>query len=273
MSSHTLFRISSTKISTPRITVFASNTEDELRNEIKRLLNCDDLESQDYTFWCTDGLRHELRVYMDGEGRDPKALEPNHRANAMADAGRFVTTDFNMTDDESRNQQLKEAQGSNYFFGDIIIVNGERDPQPDMSVYGQNPVRFITTIKTPSVDMIANLGERNALFKTHYALVHVLAINISSEENVSREDLADRCNNTVYQPYYLAPRLRDISSDSYNHGFSRLMVSWGLICGYTPNFTSVLEEMRIFRETGHIGNVHFPNHSRNFFYDEYGYKF
>ena len=69
----------------------------------------------------------------------------------MADAGRFVTMDFNMTDDESRNQKFKEARGSNYFFGDIIIVNGERDPQPDMLVYGQNPVRFITTVKTPSV--------------------------------------------------------------------------------------------------------------------------
>lgn len=263
MSSHTLFRISATNISTPTITVFASNTDDELRNEIKRLLNCDDLESQDYTFWCTDGLRQELRVYMDGKGRDPKALEPNHRANAMADAGRFVTTDFNMTDDESMNQQLKEAQGSNYFFGDIIIVNGERDPQPDMLVYGQNPIRFITTIKTPSADMIANQGERNALFKTHYALVHkfnmagFLAINRSSEENLSREDLTARCTNTVYQTYHLAPRLRD----TYNHDFMRLMASWGLTSGYTPNFASVLEEMRIFRESGHIGNVHFPNHS------------
>lgn len=164
MSSHTLFRISATEILTPTITVFAPNADNELLNEIKRLLNCDDLESNDYTVWCTDGLRHELRIYMDGEGRDPKALEPNHRANAMADAGRFVTTDFNMTDDESRNQKLKEAQGSNYFFGDIIIVNGERDPRPDMLVYGQNPVRFITTVKTPSVAMIANQGEQNALF-------------------------------------------------------------------------------------------------------------
>jgi hypothetical protein len=53
---------------------------------------------------------------MDGKGRDPKGLESNHQANAMADAGRFVTMDFNMMDDESRNQKLKEAQGSSYFW-------------------------------------------------------------------------------------------------------------------------------------------------------------
>jgi hypothetical protein len=62
---------------------------------------------------------------MDGKGRDPKGLESNHQANAMADAGRFVTMDFNMMDDESRNQKLKEAQGSSYFLVTLLLSMGK----------------------------------------------------------------------------------------------------------------------------------------------------
>jgi hypothetical protein len=77
-----------------------------------------------------------------------------------------------------------------------------------------------------------------------------LAINRSTEENLSREDMTARCTRIVYQQYHLAPRLQ--YGETYNRDFISLMLSWGLV-----NFASVLEEMRIFREYGHIGNVHF----------------
>jgi hypothetical protein len=59
----------------------------------------------------------------------------------------------------------------NYFFGDIIIL-GNGNPHPDMSIYGNNPIKFIITIKRLPSNMIAiHRGELHALFKTHYTLI------------------------------------------------------------------------------------------------------
>jgi hypothetical protein len=49
-------------------------------------------------------------------------LVPNHWANALADAGRFITKDFNdIGRMVCRNQNLKDSIGANYFVGNIVF--------------------------------------------------------------------------------------------------------------------------------------------------------
>lgn len=266
---YTLFHISATTSLTPTITTSPSNAINEICQIIKDRLLCDDLNLRRYKFWCTDGLRHELLVYCDDEGRDPKALEPNHRANAMADAGRFVTKDYNWIDDEAHNQKYKESQGSNHFFGDIFIVVNSGDPLPDMSIYGTNPLRFITTAKRPSADMIAaHNGEAPALFKTHYALAHTLtdedieSIKRGFGAGLSKEEVMATCVSTAFVTYLIAPKLSP--GAVYNPEFLNLLNQWGMLHGesqdtYDPreiDMLSVQRERRIFLETGNIGDIH-----------------
>lgn len=266
---YTLFRVSATRVDTPTITEMASMVPDEIYELVRNTLDCDALEGSRFHFWCTDGLRHELVVYCDEERREPKVLEPNHRANAMADAGRFVTRDFNWTDDESTNQKMKESQGSNYFFGDVVIVVSGADSLPNISVYGANPLRFIFTIKKPFASMIDIHGsEATALFKTHYALAHkltdenVLAIQRGFRDGLSREEVMATCVSMAYVRYHFAPKLRP--GAVYNPEFLNLLNQWGMFHGdshdgYDPNEINILSiqrEMRIFRQTGNIGDIH-----------------
>lgn len=266
---YTLFHISATTLGTPAITTSASSVIDEIHQIIKESLLCNGLNLRRYKFWCTDGLRHELRVYCDEEGREPKALEPNHRANAMADAGRFVTKDFNWIDNEASNQKYKESQGSNHFFGDIIIVVNSGDPLPDMSIYGSNPLRFITTVKKPSANMIASHnGEAPALFKTHYALAHKLtdgnveAIKRGFRAGLSKEEVTATCVSMAFVTYHIAPKLNP--GAVYNPEFLSLINQWGMLLGESQNsydpdeidLLSIQRERRIFLETGNIGNIH-----------------
>lgn len=265
----TLFRISATRVDTPTIvTTLASSVPSEIYESIKNALDCEGLESYSYHFWCTNGLRHEFSVYCDEEGLHPKALEPNHRVNAIADAGRFITRDFNWTDDETSNQKHKEAQGPNYFFGDVIIVVNNGDPLPDMSIYGSNPLRFITTVKRPSDNMIAtHNGEATALFKTHYALAHKLTDeNISAIKRgirgLSKEEVMATCVSMAYVSYHIAPQLEP--GAVYNPEFINLMKQWGMFQGdledrFDPreiDITAIQRERCIFEQTGNIGDIH-----------------
>ena len=62
-------------------------------------------------------------------------LDPNHRMHAIVDAGRFTTLTHHMVDD-CKNQRLKEHQGSNYFYGDVVVAVPVGFVPPDHSVHG-----------------------------------------------------------------------------------------------------------------------------------------
>ena len=47
------------------------------------------VEIAKFTFWCDDGKLRELTIFIDEDGQR-KSLFPNHRANALIDAGRFT---------------------------------------------------------------------------------------------------------------------------------------------------------------------------------------
>ena len=107
-----------------------------------------------------DDKRQEIDVWVDEEVRD-KNLQPNHRANALAEAGRFknmLFDDIGKRHRVTKNQQLKESQGANYFVGDVCLVVKGGKPYPNFNV-GENPIKFITNINPPSQGMITRYGE------------------------------------------------------------------------------------------------------------------
>lgn len=101
-------------------------------------------EENTVSVWCCDGVKHDLTYLADEVGRD-RGLQPNHVANAIITAGRFVTQDYNITEhpSQNRNQSLKESWGSNYCVGDIYFVIPRGQSLPDLAVYGDNPISFI----------------------------------------------------------------------------------------------------------------------------------
>ena len=134
----------------------------DLVSKVKSLINPESFVSKMVlTFWCTDNKRQEIDVWVDDDGRDNK-LQPNHRANALVDAGRFKDMAFNDISRRHRvtkNQQLKENQGANYLVGDVCLVVKGGKPYPNLDVYGDNPIEFIANINPPSTRMISQYGE------------------------------------------------------------------------------------------------------------------
>ena len=137
-------------------------TTPELISKINSLIDPDSLMTRlPMSFWCMDDKRQEIDVWVDEEGRD-KNLQPNHRANALAEAGRFknmLFDDIGKRHRVTKNQQLKESQGANYFVGDVCLVIKGGKPYPNLSVYGDNPIKFITKTNPPSQGMITRYGE------------------------------------------------------------------------------------------------------------------
>jgi hypothetical protein len=125
------------------------------------------VESGVYSFWCDDGELRELAVFMDEDGRS-KNLLPNHRANALIDAGRFTSKDriqFN----EGQNQSLKEHHGCNFVYGDVVCKIPIGTAGPDHSVYNNNPLWYIVQPREPTTEMIDTHGKelaRNKLVPT-----------------------------------------------------------------------------------------------------------
>ena len=112
-----------------------------------------------YSLWCSDGKRYNVQIYFDEDGLSKKLL-PNHRANAMVDAGRFTSKKFDYIG-KTRNQEIKEAWGSGYFVGDVIMKFTTGKPIPDCSIFGENPINFIMDkrLKKPNTRMINKHGE------------------------------------------------------------------------------------------------------------------
>ena len=117
----------------------------------------------DIMLWNTNNERRSYTCFMDEDGLSNR-LTPNHRANAIVNAGRFVTLERNMIDD-CKNQRLKEHQGSNYFCGDVVVEIREGSAPPDHNVYGTNPIASINNNPTPSQLMIERYGNTLAGLK------------------------------------------------------------------------------------------------------------
>ena len=159
---YTIIRVNATS-TIPHFRIIQKfETTSELALTIKSLIDPESTVTRiPMSFWCMDDKRQEIDVWVDEEGRD-KNLQPNHRANALAEAGRFknmLFDDIGKRHRVTKNQQLKESQGANYFVGDVCLVIKGGKPYPNFNVYGENPIKFITNINPPSQGMITRYGE------------------------------------------------------------------------------------------------------------------
>lgn len=99
-----------------------------------------------YKFYDINGKHKSYEVYFCGEGLDLN-LQPNHRANAMAGAGMYLPS--GSPDENSRQFQLKQAWGCNWFVGDIVIRIKKGQVLPDCAIYGENPFKWMLERATP----------------------------------------------------------------------------------------------------------------------------
>ena len=139
--------------------------------------------------WGTNRRRNRYTCYMDEQGLDHH-LDPNHRMNAIVDAGRFTTLNRDTVDD-CKNQKLKDHYGSNYFFGDVVVEVPEGSVPPDHSMYGIDPISSITRGNIPSQSMIERYGETLA----GQMLSHCLVYDLSDLEALSCA--LKRCNGSL----------------------------------------------------------------------------
>jgi hypothetical protein len=114
-----------------------------------------------YTLWCSDGKRYKVEILFDDDGSH-KGLLPNLRFNAMVNLGRFTTKSFDYIG-KSRQQEIKETWGSNYFVGDVIVKVQEGKPIPDCSIFGENPIKSIFAQRIPNTRMINKYGREKAM--------------------------------------------------------------------------------------------------------------
>ena len=166
------------------------------------------LEGSTYALWCDDGELRELRVYMI---EDRTKLLPNHRANALIDAGRFTSKDrieFN----DGRNQSLKEHHGCNYVFGDVVCKVPVGTAGPDHTVYKNNPIWYITQPREPTAEMVNAHGEEMARNK----LVPTRKMDVSATLRTPRNPVWE---DTIY---YVGPK------NCTDYEFKILLELWGV---------------------------------------------
>ena len=116
-----------------------------------------------FTMFCTDGERRDIKTWFDEEGK-PKSLIPNHRANAIIDAGRFTSQERTKISN-NRNQNLKDHCGCNFIYGDLICEIPIGTPGPDHTVYGNNPLWSVMQPREPPAEMIDKHGQDMAVNK------------------------------------------------------------------------------------------------------------
>ena len=153
------------------------------------------LEFVDLKFFGIDGQRRTYTCFMDEDGIQ-KQLDANHRANAMVDAGRFTSLDGTVIDD-CKNQRLKEHQGSNYFYGDVVVVIPEGGVAPDHGVYGSDPISFIIQERPSSQVMVDTYGGLLAKHK----ISHNIVMDLTDINRIKRtHDI-----QWTQKPYKVAP--------------------------------------------------------------------
>ena len=168
------------------------------------------LESRMYTFWCDDGELRELTVFTCKNGLANLPL-PNHRANALIDAGRFTSKD-RVEFKDGRNQSFKEHNGCNFALGDLVCKIPVGAAGPDHSVYKNNPIWYVMQPREPTAEMVTACGKelaRNKLVPTRK--MDVLA-SVMTPRNPVWEDTT----------YCLAPE------NCTNYEFKILLKLWGV---------------------------------------------
>lgn len=191
---------------------------DEEWNELKKLFShyeegkFDYIAKNKYTLWCSDDKRYKVEILCDEDGYN-KGLLPNHRMNAMVDAGRFTSKKFDYIG-KSRNQDVKECWGSNYYVGDVIIKVVSGKPIPDCSIFGDNPLDFILHGHLPNKRMFNKYGPVLTLHMFWHADTMVVPRGIVS---------SDYFNNPDWEttPYWTARTGED------DPEFIALLKSWG----------------------------------------------
>tara|TARA_R110000803_G_C11987879_1_gene321563 strand:- start:5808 stop:6434 length:627 start_codon:yes stop_codon:yes gene_type:complete len=185
-----------------------SVSKDKIWVELRKIIHADTIRPANYTLWCSDGKRYKCQVLFDEDGLD-KGLPPNHRINAMCNLGRFTTKDFNYIG-KSHNQRIKDAWGSNYFVGDVIIKIKTGSPIPDVSVFGNNPIQSIMERKTPCIRMVAKYGKNLSSIMINPC---ARLLNHTTPDQVGVE----------FVDYHIAPKIcEDVD-------FKALLDDWGFV--------------------------------------------
>ncbi len=174
------------------------------------------IEHGTYSMWCKDNKRHQIRTFCDEKGRS-KGLLPNHRANAMIDAGRFTTREFDFID-ITRNQNLKDSWGSNYVVGNLICeieLDGDNDAIiPDSRIFGDNPIQFILSHETVSTKMKATYGSDLAMNKLNPRMKYKFSTSTICEDRLKPK--------WEFVDYHCMP------NDCIDEEYKMLLRSWGV---------------------------------------------
>ena len=167
--------------------------------------------------WCNDGKTHTYEIFCDEDGLG-KRLPPNHCVNAMIHAARFTTKSFD-TVEESRNQQTKDSYGSNYFVGDVYFAVPLGCPSPDLSIFGNNPIKFLMQQRTPSKPMEQRYGKEIASNMLNPRMKKKLPSYFSGNVRSYREIL----NNAKWEfvDYHI------IANGCDDDSYKALIRSWG----------------------------------------------
>lgn len=197
------------------VTNFDNIDEHRIYSQVKDLLHTDDIEVCHYHFWCEDGQRRVFSAVFDGNGLG-KQLYPNHWVNAMIHAGRFTTKSFDNVDDNSRNQQIKESQASNYVVGDVVILVPSEDAPPDSSIVGVNPYSFIARRLQPGTSMVSKHGAVVAAHKIDYRMKIQL---FHDESGMSMR--------WVSKQYHILPPVPEGGRSCYDQNYLSMVQSWG----------------------------------------------
>ena len=175
------------------------------------------VESTNLMFWCDDGKTHAFDIFADDDGKS-KCLLPNHRVNAMIHAARFTSSSFD-TVTHSRNQEMKDTYGSNFFVGDVYIILPSGCPTLDLFIGGDNPIDFIMQKRTPSNQMMQEFGQELADNMINPRMKR----NIPSSYSGTRGQFREMLNNSdwVFVDYNL------ITNRCDDNSYKELLRSWG----------------------------------------------
>ena len=175
------------------------------------------VESTTWLFWGDDGKTHEFDIFADENGK-AKSLPPNHRVNAMIHAARFTTKRFD-TVRRARNQEMKDAYGSNFFVGDVYIKVPSGRPTLDLFICGDNLIDFIMKERTPSNKMKQEYGIEVAINMLNPRMRKNYPYEYSGTLDQYREMLNNL--NWVFFDYYICPNKCD------NNSYKAFLRSWG----------------------------------------------
>lgn len=179
------------------------------------------IHSERFTIFCVDGKSRDFTIWYDKEAQR-KSFIPNHRANAMLDAGRFTSKE-RINFSNNRNQVFKEYQGCNFFYGDVVCAVPTGSPGPDHSIYSNNPLASILKSREPSAESVNVYGRETAINK----LIPTKKYNIPASrmigkgvwENTIYSVSPIRCKNVEYK---MLLQLWGVSKDELTRLFENL---------------------------------------------------